>query len=236
MAVARGLGYAGVYLAGQRNAREVDSVLEMADRYGPDDWRGLAGEVSFPEPEAFRLFEPDGEHLASDRAIARKRPSRGTVPLAYRFDRFVHDHVFEPGSAGFDLGRAFYERVERVGLRRPLHLLEQAAKIPMFGCHDCGDCSLPDIAYLCPESQCVKNQRNGPCGGSLGGECEVPGKPCIWAAAYERLAPYGEATTMLDREPVLQDHALRGTSAWANTFLSRDHLSQRRASDGGGDS
>ena len=80
MAVARGLGYAGVYLAGQRNAREVDSVLEMADRYGPDDWRGLAGEVSFPEPEAFRLFEPDGEHLASDRAIARKRPSRGTGP------------------------------------------------------------------------------------------------------------------------------------------------------------
>ena len=29
---------------------------------------------------------------------------------------------------------------------------------------------------------------------------------------------------MLDREPVLQDNALRGTSAWANTFLGRDHL------------
>jgi methylenetetrahydrofolate reductase (NADPH) len=236
VAVARGLGFAGVYLAGQRNAREVDAVLEMADRYGPDDWRGLAGEVSFADADPFRLFEPDGEQLASDRPIVRKRPSRTSVPLAYRFDRFVHDHVFEPGSAGFDLGRAFYERVERAGLRRPLHVLEQAAKIPMFACHDCGDCSLPDIAYLCPESQCVKNQRNGPCGGSLGGECEVPGKPCIWAAAYERLAPYGEAMTMLDREPVLQDHALRGTSAWANTFLGRDHLSRRRASGGGGES
>jgi methylenetetrahydrofolate reductase (NADPH) len=228
VALARGLGFAGVYLAGQRNAAEIDTVLAMADRYGPDDWHGLAAGVSFPEAGAFRLFEPDGEHLASDRPIARRRPSRRTVPLAYRFNRFVHEHVFEPGSAGFDAGRAFYRRAEAAGLRRPLHVLEQAAKVPLFGCRDCGDCSLPDIAYLCPESQCVKNQRNGPCGGSLGGECEVPGKPCIWAAAYERLDPYGEAGSMLDRGPVLQDNALRGTSAWANTLLGRDHFAHGR--------
>jgi hypothetical protein len=40
--------------------------------------------------------------------------------------------------------------------------------------------------------------------------------------------------TMLDREPVLQDHALRGTSAWSNTFLGRDHLARRARADGGG--
>ncbi len=28
---------------------------------------------------------------------------------------------------------------------------------------------------------------------------------------------------MLDRPPVLTDNALRRTSAWANTFLGRDH-------------
>ena len=33
--------------------------------------------------------------------------------------------------------------------------------------------------------------------------------------------------TMLEREPVLQDNALRGTSAWANTFLGRDHYGHR---------
>jgi methylenetetrahydrofolate reductase (NADPH) len=234
VAVARGLGYAGIYLAGQRNAAEVDTVLAMAEDFAAGDWRALAADVSFPEPGAFRMFEPDGPHLASDRPIVRKRPSRRTVPIAYRVNRFVHDHVFESGSAGFDLGRAIYERAEAAGLRRPLHVLEQAAKIPMFGCHDCGDCSLPEIAYLCPESQCVKNQRNGPCGGSLGGECEIPGKPCIWSAAYERLDPYGEALTMLDRAPVLQDNALRGTSAWANTFLGRDHFAHGRDTDEGG--
>ena len=38
---------------------------------------------------------------------------------------------------------------------------------------------------------------------------------------------------MLEREPVLQDNALRGTSAWANTFLGRDHYHHVRQ---GGDS
>mgnify|MGYP001096334471 CR=1 FL=1 len=61
------------------------------------------------------------------------------------------------------------------------------AKVPLFGCRDCGDCSLPEIAYVCPESQCAKNQRNGPCGGTREGLCEVYDTECIWSQAYERL-------------------------------------------------
>lgn len=242
VAVARGLGYRGVYLAGQRDADQIARVLELADGYGHDDWRAMLGEVSFPEPGAFRLFEsaeasPGGPGLASDgpsaawlrsRSPEARRLARRAVPLAYKADRKVHDLVFAPGTTGFRLGRAFYEKAERLRLGRPLHLLEQMAKVPLFDCRDCGDCSLPDIAYLCPESQCVKNQRNGPCGGSTLGECEVPGKPCIWARAYGRLKPYGEELTMLEREPVLNDNALQRTSAWANTFLGRDHLGREK--------
>ena len=33
---------------------------------------------------------------------------------------------------------------------------------------------------------------------------------------------------MLEREPVIQDNILRGTSAWANTFLGRDHYARRK--------
>lgn len=242
VAVARGLGFAGVYLAGQRNAAEVDRVLTRADAIGADDWRSMAAQVSFPEVGALRLFEAaDQPHVATDEpnrawletlTPSARRAARKRVPLGYRFDRLVHDRVFRPGTPGFRAGRAFYERAEAAGLGRPLHVLEQAAKIPLFGCHDCGDCSLPDIAYVCPESACVKNQRNGPCGGSLAGECEVPGKPCIWTTAYDRLKPYGEEGGMLDREPVLQDNALRGTSAWANTFLGRDHYAHGREPEG----
>jgi hypothetical protein len=41
--------------------------------------------------------------------------------------------------------------------------------------------------------------------------------------AYERTKAYGEEETILDRPVVFKNGALRGTSAWGNTFLKRDH-------------
>ncbi len=79
-------------------------------------------------------------------------------------------------------------------------------------------------AYVCPESQCAKNQRNGPCGGTREGLCEVYDSECIWSQAYERLKAYGEEESMLDGPVVVKDNALAGTSAWANAFLGRDHV------------
>ncbi len=157
---------------------------------------------------------------------------RGGPSARYRFDRAVHDLVFDPGAPGFALGAHCYRAVERARLGRPLHVLEQAVKAPLYDCRDCGDCSLPETAYLCPESRCAKNQRNGPCGGSADGRCEVGDRPCLWAVAYERLASRGEELAMLDRPVAVTDHALRRTSAWANTFLGRDHLARRPANEG----
>jgi methylenetetrahydrofolate reductase (NADPH) len=227
--VARGMGFHGVYLAGQRNVAEVDRVLDMAEAFRAD-WRSLLTDISWPEAKPWRMFEPgDVPQLASPQ---RSRPGRNKrVPLTYRFNRLVHDHVFEPDSRGFDVARGVYGRLEQAKLMWPAHVAEQAVKFPLFQCHDCGDCSLPDIAYQCPEGACAKNQRNGPCGGTLNGECEVPGKPCVWTVAYDRLKPYGEAETMLEREPVIQDNILRGTSAWANTFMGRDHYGHRKGDD-----
>jgi methylenetetrahydrofolate reductase (NADPH) len=95
----------------------------------------------------------------------------------------------------------------------------------MFHCKDCGDCSLPDIAFLCPESQCAKNQRNGPCGGTRDGKCEVHDFECIWSRAYDRAKYDGCEQGMLAHAPVIQDESLRGTSSWANALLGRDHTS-----------
>ena len=50
---------------------------------------------------------------------------------------------------------------------------------------------------------------------------------CIWSQAYERLKAYGEEESMLDGPVVVKDNALAGTSAWANTFLGRDHLARQ---------
>ena len=69
----------------------------------------------------------------------------------------------------------------------------------------------------------MKNQRNGPCGGTRFGKCEIGEKDCIWARAYERLKPFGEEEDILERPVVFKNAALKGTSAWGNTFLGRDH-------------
>jgi methylenetetrahydrofolate reductase (NADPH) len=232
VAVARGLGYAGVYLGGSMRHDDYGRVLELADSFGPDDWRDFVRDIRFSAPDTFWFFEDDpGTGL--NRPVPRIRSRRGTgpfggAPLGYRASRLVHDLAFAPGTPGFRLAGAAYASVERLRLGHAAHVAEQAVKIPLYDCRDCGDCSLPEAAYLCPESQCAKNQRNGPCGGSRDGECEIPGKPCLWARAYDRLRPYGEELSMLERPIAVADGSLRRTSAWANTFLGRDHLARGR--------
>ncbi len=230
VAIARGLGYAGAYIGGTSKAEDFATVIELADGYAGADWRELVRSTSFAVPDTWYAYRPDRETgLNESRRVPLRRRGTGLgggAPIDYRIDRVLHDLVFAPTSPAAPHAARLFEAAEKRHLGRPLHVLEQAVKGPLFDCRDCGDCSLPDIAYLCPESQCVKNQRNGPCGGSTAGDCEVPGKPCIWARAYDRLAPYGESTTMLERPAVICDNALRRTSAWSNTFLGRDHATR----------
>jgi methylenetetrahydrofolate reductase (NADPH) len=52
---------------------------------------------------------------------------------------------------------------------------------------------------------------------------------CIWLRAYERLKHDGREQELLDHAPVVQNQGLRGTSAWANDWLGRDHTGKRKA-------
>jgi methylenetetrahydrofolate reductase (NADPH) len=234
-AIAKGLGFRGAYLGGHLKSEEYERILEIADGFAETDWKDFAREISFSQENEFYFFEPDSssglnstdinrEYLHSKTAEAMEAAKR-TLPLSYKANRAIHRVFFEKGSTGFALGKRIFQKAEELGpgFLRALHAGEQAFKIPAFDCRDCGDCSLPDIAYLCPESQCAKNQRNGPCGGTRQGKCEVGEKDCIWALAYDRLKPYGAEERMLDRPVVIKDAKLEGTSAWANTFLERDH-------------
>jgi methylenetetrahydrofolate reductase (NADPH) len=236
VAIARGLGFRGVYLAGHLPAADVARVLDTAASCAPDDWRAFAREIAYAPKGSFRLFADDpATGLATDQLApayartlterARGRARRRTSPW-YKANRLAHRFVFAPGTPGFRAAGRLYGQLERVHLGRPLHVFEQAFKVPLYDCRDCGDCSLPDVAYLCPESQCPKGERNGPCGGSHDGICEVLQRRCVWVRAYERLKPYGEELTMLERPPVVVDNSLRRTSAWANTFLERDHFAK----------
>ena len=244
IAILKGLGYRGAYISGRPQLERIQHILEMVDSYGENDWKEFAKEIKFAQDDEFYYFE-QGDHpgLSSDavnkeylasksRSKLGRARARMTVPLQYRLGKFVHDRVFTEGTLGFKAGSAIYEQVEKSKkLTTVAHVLEQASKVPAYHCRDCGDCSLPDVAYLCPESECVKNQRNGPCGGTKAGMCEVLDKECIWLRAYDRLKPFGQEEKMLERPVVFRDASLRNTSAWANTFLLRDHHAKRNPAD-----
>jgi len=178
VAVARGLGFNGVYLGGHMPAATFGEILDRARSFAGDDWREFAREIQFPCDDEFYFFELDPDTgLSSDEVNAayleskRRRRTDLRVPLKYRLSRRLHNAVFASEAPLFSTGRAFYRGVEKAPrpVRKAVHALEQVAKVPLFGCKDCGDCSLPEIAYVCPESQCAKNQRNGPCGGTRDG-------------------------------------------------------------------
>lgn len=231
-AIARGLGYRGMYLGGHLKLEDYEKILRILDSFGPDDWRDFAREIRFSQPGEFYYFEPDAATGLSssevNREYLRSKQHPQSAPLGYKANRLVHRLAFDEGTAGYHAGQKLYEILEHSPkLSRAAHIAEHLVKMIAFDCRDCGDCSLPEIAYLCPESQCAKNQRNGPCGGTHQGMCEVGTKECIWSRAYDRLKPYGEEEHMLDGPVVYKNGALRGTSAWSNTYLDRDHRSKK---------
>lgn len=232
LAIFRGLSFAGGYLGGVHAMKDVRAILDLEASFGREDWKQFAREIQHPVQGEFYLYARDEATRLADptrlepsyEASLRSGKRTGNVTLGYRFSKWVHDAVFTPGAALNKLGRRIYSHSKDTYQGpRSLRVLEHASKAAMFGCKDCGDCSLPDIGYLCPESQCAKNQRNGPCGGTRDGKCEVFDFECIWSRAYDRAKYEGHEQELLAHAPVIQDESLRGTSSWANSLLGRDH-------------
>ena len=237
LAVFKGLGFAAGYLGGIHKADGFALIIELAESYGPEDWREFIKEIQFSQPDEFFFFDHDPATGLSDaRHISRayldslKHPVKSKeVNLNYRLSRMVHSLAFTRDKALYPmLQRLFTRWDQKPGfLSRMAYRIEGVSKLAMYGCQDCGDCSLPDCAYLCPKSSCSKCGRNGPCGGSADGRCELDDKECFWARIYERLKYFGESETMLERPVTLYNATLKETSSWANTFLDRDHNAPR---------
>ena len=229
MAIFRGLGYRGAYLGGIHDFATVERVLEIERGFGRDDWMQFAREIAFSRPGEFFAYPEagagTGEPVSAPRRAAPRRSRGGFL---YAFSKWTHALMFTPGKPLSRLGAWLTVRArDPFQGPRPLRVIEDASKAVLFRCKDCGDCSLPDIAFLCPESQCAKNQRNGPCGGTREGRCEVDGfGDCIWLRAYERRRSDGTERGLLEHATVVQNQALRGTSSWANNWLGRDHAAK----------
>ena len=230
IAVYRGLGFRGVYLGGVHNIPAIEKILAIERTFAPDDWKQFVREIKFSRPgEFFYYAEDPATGLADPAGRNSHLPAASRhITATYHLSKWAHDNLFTPGTAFAKWGtKLCADSKDSFQGPKPLRVLEKLSKAVLYQCRDCGDCSLPDIAFLCPESQCAKNQRNGPCGGTREGRCEVDGYgDCIWLRAYERLRHDGRTAELVAHAPVVQNQGLRGTSAWANYWLERDHAAK----------
>jgi methylenetetrahydrofolate reductase (NADPH) len=224
VAVLKGIGYQGVHIGGPGlKYEDVEWVIGKSQEISTP-WREWVREFSFPQEKGFYLFMEDSKTgLNTDvpnfkRIHPRKR-------WGYRFMRFLHHFIFVPVAPLFKTARRFFNKVEDTRLEIYFTELEYWIKFFSSRCQRCGDCTLSEMAFLCPQSQCAKFLLNGQCGGSREGWCEVfPGKKkCIYVRAYQRLKAYGEEESMKDGYIPPRNWDLNGTSSWANYFLGRDH-------------
>ena len=116
----------------------------------------------------------------------------------------------------------FFDKNDKAWLLK--RCLEDPLKILFLSCQGCGDCGIQHLAFQCPESACPKHTRNGPCGGSTDGGCEVyPEKLCVWVRAYERLKNANALESFLEDDVPPRMWELNKTSSWINFHLGRDH-------------
>ncbi|MDF1554255.1 MAG: methylenetetrahydrofolate reductase C-terminal domain-containing protein, partial [Deferrisomatales bacterium] len=74
-----------------------------------------------------------------------------------------------------------------------------------------------------------KGQRNGPCGGSFEGWCEVypKEKKCIYVRVYDRMKSDGTEDQLGAYHVPPVNYDLLWTSSWLNFYMGRDHSAKR---------
>jgi len=208
VAILRGLGYAGAYLGGNHQADHIRWIIRRSEAIS-SRWEEFAEELTYAPRTAFYLY---------DSPVARPK-NRGLLPRL--LDAMGRAFPVNRESKLRNLLISFFRWIDRRPVAaRSLERLEFAMKSPLFGCQACGNCVLGHMEYVCPQT-CPKNLRNGPCGGTLNGRCEVVDKPCIWVSVYERAKTANHLDELRVYVPP-PNHALTGTSSWINYFLHRD--------------
>lgn len=228
-AMAKGMGYSGVHIGGPLlDYDSVSFIIEKGEELYPR-WEEIVKEFSYPEEGFYYYFLKDDKTGLNTDDMA-PRLSKGKAPFIYCFSRWSYSLFFRSRGPFFSVLKAFAGWAsKRAWLGAMARFFEHRFKGAIYGCEQCGDCALPDVAYICPLAGCPKNERNGPCGGSFDGWCEVyPGqRRCIWVEAYNRLKSYHEEDALGECVVPPQDWGLKGTSSWLNYYLGKDHTSKK---------
>jgi len=238
-AIMKGMGYSGVHIGGHNiKYEQVEKIISQGEAL-VSQWPDLVRYFDFPIPEGFYFFEHDSvTGLNKDAPVQRKnRPLDAKVECTYGFSRFMHNMMLDPGKNFYGIMKRFSAKISGTKMEKIFHRLEHLTKVIIYDCKDCGDCALIDVAYVCPMSQCPKNQRNGACGGSFEGWCEVyPGKKhCVYVRAYARLKKRDEEVQLEKKIIPPCNWDLYQTSSWVNFYLGKDHTSKKQENSSSGE-
>jgi methylenetetrahydrofolate reductase (NADPH) len=207
VAIVRGLGYAGAYIGGDHSADHMSWIIKRAEAIAPR-WEEFAEEISYGPKDGFFYYDQP------------KQPPKPRELKQKIFD--VLEPANWPSSVRTILTGVLRTVDKHPGAAHALERAEYAMKSAMFGCQACGNCILGLMEYTCPMT-CPKNLRNGPCGGTFNGQCEVvPEKPCIWVGVYERAKAADRIDDLKTFVPA-RNRALQGTSSYINYLLERDN-------------
>jgi methylenetetrahydrofolate reductase (NADPH) len=213
VAFLKGLGYAGAYIGGTHSAEQITHIINRARELEPQ-WEQCAAALQFGDPKGFYL----------DAAGAPPQRSRGMLPMVLDAAGAALPLPWAKDTRETPMRRTlqrFFAWVDsRPALRNFFERFEYWGKRPVFGCEACGNCVLGHMEYVCPQT-CPKQMRNGPCGGTLLGRCEVVDQECIWVSVYSRAEAVNRVADLATFIPAA-DRRLSGTSSWINFYLNRD--------------
>ena len=225
--ILKGMGYQGIHIGGIH--RSFKTVAAILDRMGQiqNQWADFLLELSEEKASNFHFNE---KGMPCRREPERKTGLREKLVdhIPYRILHFSHNLFFNKSALLAPVYKKLASGLEKYHKTWLLkRCLEDPLKVIFLSCQSCGDCGIQHAAFLCPESGCPKHTRNGPCGGSSEGYCEVyPEKLGIWVRVYDRLKSANRLLNFLQDTVPPRMWELNKTSSWVNFHLDRDHQRQ----------
>ncbi len=223
--VLKGLGYRGIHIGGiHKDFNMVGAILNRMEEI-EDRWPDYLSDFSTRKKGTYYHYDITENTSQGPAKDTPRLKERLTEHLPYRVLRTAHGLFFDKKNPLAPLYKTFARCLDDHNkgwiLKR---CLEDPMKMALLSCQGCGDCGIQHLGFLCPESGCPKHTRNGPCGGSCDGFCEVyPDRHCVWVRAYHRLKHANRLETFIADKVPPRNWELNKTSSWINFHLNRDH-------------
>lgn len=226
--ILKGLGYRGIHIGGvHKNFNTVGNILNRMDEI-EHNWQDYLAEFKDHNHGYYYFFSRE-KNTVKTPTVKQKMTAALSDHIPYFILKSAHGIFFTRNSLSAPLYLCMASFIDQHNLSWLVKLfLEDPLKKLFLSCQSCGDCAIQHIGFQCPESGCPKHTRNGACGGSRDGHCEVnPENWCIWVRAHRRYRRQGEENQLSCEFVSPRLWALNHTSSWINYHLNRDHQAQK---------